>query len=78
MAEATDVVLPLPPNAPRVRPNAFTRWLGRTVLRLGGWRMAMGLCVMMAGVVTLSAPLLIHAPAMHDAMAALGCRSLPT
>ncbi|GHE42826.1 1-acyl-sn-glycerol-3-phosphate acyltransferase [Vulcaniibacterium thermophilum] len=35
----SDVVLPLPPNAPRVRPNRFTRWLGRTVLRLGGWRM---------------------------------------
>jgi 1-acyl-sn-glycerol-3-phosphate acyltransferase len=34
-----DVVLPLPPSAPRVRPNAFSRWLGRTVLRLGGWRM---------------------------------------
>ncbi|MFC3552409.1 lysophospholipid acyltransferase family protein [Lysobacter cavernae] len=34
-----DLVLPLPPNAPRVRPNAFTRWLGRTLLRLGGWRM---------------------------------------
>ena len=35
-----DIVLPLPPNAPRVRPNAFARWLGRTILRLGGWRMA--------------------------------------
>lgn len=35
---AADRVLPLPPNAPRVRPNAFARWLGRTVLRLGGWR----------------------------------------
>ena len=34
-----DLVLPLPPNAPRVRPNAFTRWLGRSLLRLGGWRM---------------------------------------
>lgn len=37
--ERDDVVLPLPPNAPRVRPNAFTRWLGRSALRLGGWRM---------------------------------------
>lgn len=35
-----DVVIPLPPNAPRVRSNAFVRWLGRTVLRLGGWRVA--------------------------------------
>jgi 1-acyl-sn-glycerol-3-phosphate acyltransferase len=34
-----DVVLPLPPNAPRVKPNAFARWFGRTILRLGGWRM---------------------------------------
>lgn len=33
-----DVVPPLPPNAPRVKPNAFARWLGRGVLRLGGWR----------------------------------------
>ena len=32
-------VPPLPPSAPQVRPNRFTRWLGRTVLRLGGWRM---------------------------------------
>lgn len=29
----------VPPNVPRVRPRAFPRWLGRTVLRLGGWRM---------------------------------------
>jgi 1-acyl-sn-glycerol-3-phosphate acyltransferase len=41
MAGATDdIVLPLPPNAPRVRPNAFARWFGRSLLRLGGWRMA--------------------------------------
>lgn len=39
MTTADDVLLPLPPSAPRVKPNAFTRWLGRTVLRLGGWRM---------------------------------------
>ena len=32
-------VLPLPPAAPRVPFNALTRWLGRSVLRLGGWRM---------------------------------------
>jgi 1-acyl-sn-glycerol-3-phosphate acyltransferase len=37
---ADDIVLPLPPNAPRVPPNAFTRWLGRSLLRVGGWRMA--------------------------------------
>jgi len=28
----------LPPNMPQVAPNRFSRWLGRTVLRLGGWR----------------------------------------
>jgi 1-acyl-sn-glycerol-3-phosphate acyltransferase len=33
-------VLPLPPSVPRTPPNRFTRWLGRTILRLGGWRMA--------------------------------------
>jgi 1-acyl-sn-glycerol-3-phosphate acyltransferase len=32
-------VLSLPPNAPRVRDNRFARWFGRTLLRLGGWRM---------------------------------------
>lgn len=29
----------LPPNVPRVRPNRFSRWFGRSILRLGGWRM---------------------------------------
>jgi len=33
-----DIVLPLPPNAPRTR-SRFGRWLGRSILRLGGWRM---------------------------------------
>ena len=36
---ADDLVLPLPPRVPRVRCNRVTRWLGRSVLRLGGWRM---------------------------------------
>ncbi len=34
-----DPVLPLPPSVPRVKPNTFARWLGRTILRAGGWRM---------------------------------------
>jgi len=34
-----DVVLPLPPQAPRAGRNRFMRWLGLTVLRAGGWRM---------------------------------------
>lgn len=29
----------LPPSAPRVKPNRFTRWLGRTILTAGGWRL---------------------------------------
>lgn len=32
------VVPEIPPNVPRVKANAFTRWLGRSILRLGGWR----------------------------------------
>jgi 1-acyl-sn-glycerol-3-phosphate acyltransferase len=39
MSDADYPVLPLPPNAPRTRHSPFARWIGRTVLRLGGWRM---------------------------------------
>jgi 1-acyl-sn-glycerol-3-phosphate acyltransferase len=35
----SDLLPELPPNAPRSNGNAFTRWVGRTVLRVGGWRM---------------------------------------
>lgn len=28
----------VPPQVPRVAYNRFTRWFGRTILRLGGWR----------------------------------------
>lgn len=45
-------------------------------LQRGGWRTAMGLCVMLAGVITLAAPLLMQAPALHSVLAMLGCRSL--
>lgn len=34
-----DLVPPLPPNAPRARSSRPARWLGRSLLRLGGWRM---------------------------------------
>lgn len=34
-----DIVPTLPPNVPRTPPSRFGRWLGRSVLRLGGWRM---------------------------------------
>lgn len=39
MNHATTTVIPaVPPNMPQVKPNRFVRWLGRTALRLGGWR----------------------------------------
>lgn len=38
MSDATDLIPPIPPLMPQVKPNRFTRWLGRTALRLGGWR----------------------------------------
>lgn len=40
MADSPTPIVPeVPPAVPRVRPNRFNRWLGRTVLRVGGWRM---------------------------------------
>ncbi|GAB3387123.1 lysophospholipid acyltransferase family protein [Lysobacter fragariae] len=39
MSDTPEPLLPsLPPSAPRVRGGAFSRWVGRTALRLGGWR----------------------------------------
>lgn len=32
-------VLVLPPQVPRVKPHRLSRWAGRSLLRLGGWRM---------------------------------------
>ena len=34
-----DIVLPLPPSAPRLPPNRVTRWIGRAILKAGGWQM---------------------------------------
>ncbi len=39
VGERADIVPPLPPSAPRVKHNALTRWIGRSVLRMGGWRL---------------------------------------
>ena len=33
------MVLALPPSAPRMPRNRFAEWLGRAILRAGGWRM---------------------------------------
>ncbi|UHQ20555.1 lysophospholipid acyltransferase family protein [Lysobacter sp. KIS68-7] len=48
-------ILPLPPSAPRVKSSAFGRWFGRTLLRLGGWRMV-GEFPDLAKVVLIGAP----------------------
>jgi len=45
-------------------------------LRRGPWRIAAGLLVLCAGLLTISAPWLMHVPAVHRALAALGCGSL--
>jgi 1-acyl-sn-glycerol-3-phosphate acyltransferase len=37
--ETNDVVLALPPSAPRMPRNRFAGWIGRAILRAGGWRM---------------------------------------
>lgn len=31
-------LIPVPPHAPRVRSSRLARWIGRSVLRVGGWR----------------------------------------
>ena len=39
MHPSTDDIVPsLPPNVPRVPRHRLSRWIGRSVLRLGGWR----------------------------------------
>ena len=32
-------ILPLPPKVPRVHRSRLTRWIGRTILKAGGWKM---------------------------------------
>ncbi|WP_101926898.1 MULTISPECIES: lysophospholipid acyltransferase family protein [Luteimonas] len=34
-----DHLLAVPPRAPRVKPSRLARWVGRNILRLGGWRL---------------------------------------
>ncbi|RMH93837.1 sulfite exporter TauE/SafE family protein [Lysobacter pythonis] len=51
--------------------------------RMAGWmnrhglRLALGLLVLLAGLLTLAAPWLMQVPAMHGLLSALGCRSMP-
>jgi len=46
-------------------------------LQRGAWRTGSGLLVVAAGLSTLAAPWLVHVPALHGVLVALGCRSLP-
>jgi 1-acyl-sn-glycerol-3-phosphate acyltransferase len=38
LSDSRDVIPAIPPNMPQVPANRFTRWLGRSFLRLFGWR----------------------------------------
>ena len=54
-------------------------WAGARLgqrLQRGGWRTAMAATLLLSGVLTLAAPWLVHAPALHAALEVLGCRSL--
>ena len=51
-------------------------WSGARIglrLQRGGWRIAAALLVLGAGLLTIAAPWLMHLPAVHGALAALGC-----
>jgi hypothetical protein len=55
-------------------------WAGQRIgqrLQRGPLRSAAGLLVIAAGLLTVIAPWLMHLPAMHGILMALGCRSLP-
>lgn len=55
-------------------------WAGARLgqrLHRSGWRTAAGAVVLASGVLTVGAPWVLHAPALHQALLALGCRSLP-
>ncbi|HRO63289.1 sulfite exporter TauE/SafE family protein [Thermomonas sp.] len=56
-------------------------WAGARIgqrLQRSAFRPLAGAAVIFAGVLTLAAPWLIHLPAAHGLLEALGCRSLPT
>jgi uncharacterized protein len=45
-------------------------------LQQGGWRIAAGVLVLLAGLVTLTAPFLVRDPRLHGVLSALGCSSI--
>ena len=38
MSQNDPIIPPMPASLPQVPANRFSRWLGRTILRLGGWK----------------------------------------
>jgi len=40
LSRPDDIIPAIPPNMPQVKPNRFTRWAARSVLRAFGWKMA--------------------------------------
>lgn len=55
-------------------------WSGarlRLWLHAGGWRVAAALLVLAAGLLTMAAPWLMHVPALHPVLAAMGCVPAP-
>ncbi|TXI51575.1 MAG: sulfite exporter TauE/SafE family protein [Lysobacter sp.] len=55
-------------------------WSGARIgqrLQRGGFRAAAGALLLAAGLLTIAAPWLMRAPALHDALSALGCKPLP-
>lgn len=40
MSHSDPIIPPVPASLPLVPPNRFSHWFGRSVLRLGGWRIA--------------------------------------
>ncbi|GAA3918348.1 sulfite exporter TauE/SafE family protein [Luteimonas lutimaris] len=46
-------------------------------LQHGPWRIVAGLLILAAGLLTMAAPWLMHVPALHDTLAALGCTPAP-
>ncbi|MFT4256252.1 MAG: sulfite exporter TauE/SafE family protein [Pseudoxanthomonas sp.] len=61
------VMLPLTWSGARL-----TGWLRRS-----GWRHAAATLVLLSGVLTMAAPWLVRIPALHGALTALGCGSVP-
>lgn len=62
-------------TVPAMLPLSYSgQRLGR-LLTAPGWRRTSGVGVLIAGVLTMTAPWLMHVPALHGLLAGLGCRT---